>query len=331
MILFATEDAGPAQYLSQIIPGLDDYVCVGSSVSKRIFETYNIKCLDKFDAMESCDLIVTGTHFCGGLDMQFIKTALEKKIPVVSIVEHWSWYLQRFTDENGQQCFPNYIIVNDDFAEQEAIKEGLPKNIIKVLGNPVFENYQKKQLTPESKEEWLSSFSFLNKPVITLVSENNNKTFSKNTPYYLGFDEFDVIEDILSVIKNDFNLVIKLHPSEEMNKYVRYARENVFEIKEGNMDSLITHSDFFIGMGSMLLLEAAQFRQDVISYRPDEKKKFFGNELSVTYLIKNKHDLRQILQREKNVKNKVFKNQFSGSKNRIKNFIENCALKGMLS
>ena len=35
-------------------------------------------------------------------------------------------------------------------------------------------------------------------------------------------------------------------------------------------------------MGSMYLVEASLFRDDIISYRPNERSSFIGNELKLT-------------------------------------------------
>ena len=160
------------------------------------------------------------------------------------------------------------------------------------------------------------------KKVITFISEEYKKDFPPGSPFYQGFDEFKVIDDILSSFDERYHILIKLHPAEDMDKYNKYQKNPAISfVARTDMDSLIVNSDFLIGMGSMLLLEAAVLRRDVVSYRPDQKKTFIGNKLGVTRLVQKKEELKKILRGEERVENASLKHVFDGSTERIINFI----------
>jgi uncharacterized lipoprotein YehR (DUF1307 family) len=75
-------------------------------------------------------------------------------------------------------------------------------------------------------------------------------------------------------------------------------------------------------MGSMLLVEAALTRNDIISYRPNQLKDFFGNNIKATYLVQDKKLLRQVLDKEVKLNNINFRNKFDGSRQRIVDFLQ---------
>lgn len=326
MVLFVAAESGSAQYLSKIIKKYDaEFLCVSSEISKKIFDKNGIKNNSIIPKKQTnkIDLIVTGTCWDNGLDKEYLKFAKEKSIPCISIVEHWSWYKKRFL-LNNQLILPDYILVNDTSAIDEAQKDGLPKEKLLSLGNPVLEELAGKKMNPENKNEWLrrSGIPRSNK-VITFISEALKNDFPLNSFYYQGFNEYQVVEDIYSVMSNNHHLIIKLHPAEKVEKYSKYKNlKNVSVVETADIDSIIVNSDFIVGMGSMFLLETAIFRDDIISYRPNEKKEFMGNKKRATYLVKSKSELKKIFENKTIIKNKNIKNNFIGSSDRIINFIK---------
>ena len=62
--------------------------------------------------------------------------------------------------------------------------------------------------------------------------------------------------------------------------------------KDKDLDVIIYSCIKVIGMGSMLLIEAGMIRNDVISYRPNEKFEFVGNKYKITKLVKTLRSLK---------------------------------------
>ena len=340
MILFATNDAGPAAYLSQIIDALgEDFRCVSSEVSSKVFSKYGTSnqvislenqaqyddFVQKKYSNRQIKLIVGGTSWGDCLDKAVIKFGRENQIKVISVIEHWSWYRQRF-EEGDKLRLPDYILVNDEFAKFEAVACGLPAEIILPLGNPVLENRSFDVSKVTNKASWLKELNIPDKKIVTFVSEEYLKDFPVGSPQFQGFTEFQVVEDILWAINEQFHLLIKLHPMEDLAKYARYKGNNVSVFQQMDIPALTVNSDFIIGLGSMLLLEMSVQRQDILSYRPHDLIGFVGNSIGVTTLVADKGKLVEILRGDKKVHNFSLKEKFNGSTKRIVNFI-----KGQLS
>ena len=78
MIVFVTQDAGPAEYISRIMPQGQVFECLASSISQQVFDRHEVPCrVVSTCELSACDLIITGTPYDGGLDRQFIKYAKE--------------------------------------------------------------------------------------------------------------------------------------------------------------------------------------------------------------------------------------------------------------
>lgn len=326
MIIFAVAEVGSAKNLINIIKSVGrEYVCFVSELVKPIFENENISTLTDFRMIADvpADLIVTALGWSEGVDKNALWYSHQHGIPCIAIVEHWTWFRHRFTI-NNQLVVPDHTIVNDDLAVQEAVICGLPAEKIFALGNTVLESYGESSTYVPNRAAWCRKENLpLDKKIITFVSEEFAKDFPKGSDFYQGFTEFDVIEDILSVMESGMHLIIKMHPSEDSTKFNRYARrENISVINKTQSMELILNSDFFIGMGSMFLMEAAFLRDDIISYRPNQQMEFIGNKMGVSRLCQRKEELADLFQSRNKIHNTFLKEQFSGSTSRIVNFIQ---------
>ena len=76
-----------------------------------------------------------------------------------------------------------------------------------------------------------------------------------------------------------------------------------------------------IGMASMLLLELAMLRNDVVSFRPDAKKQFIGKRLSATVDVTSQEGLDRILSCPQYLDGE-FRERFDGSSARIASLIK---------
>ncbi len=337
MILFAANDAGPAAYLAEIIKRIDEpFVCISSPVSAKIFDACGVKntpCVpyhqsgyDEFVEQNfsklQYDVIVTGTSWGDCIDKAFIRFGLENKIRVISIIEHWSWYRERFLYE-GCVMLPDSIVVNDELAKEEAVREGLPEKIMHALGNPALENKFRARRSDFDKKKYMESLGVYDRRIITFISEDYSRDFPENSEHYNGFDEYGVVGDLLDIIRESEHLVIKLHPAEHGDKYYRCHDRRITVISQTDQMLLIASSDFIIGMGSMFLLEAALVRNDIISYRPPgDRKEFVGNKIGATSHVSDKKVLRDILDGKTTLNNRGFGHKFMGSTDRIIAFLK---------
>ena len=121
---------------------------------------------------------------------------------------------------------------------------------------------------------WKKEYNINSDKTILFITEAIKDSFPPDTDDYLGYDEYDVLNDIIKILPENYSLLIKTHPEENNYKYDHYLSDRVKVISEMSVDEMVQMSDTIIGMASMLLIELAMFRDDIISYRPNAKKSF---------------------------------------------------------
>lgn len=325
MILFGARDAGPAKYLSLLAQNMPcEMRFIGSATSTPVFQSYSIERFSG-DVGKANDirLIVTGTCLGDGLDKELVVTGKSRGIPTIAIVDHWTFMEQRFIDSAGCKVVPDEIIVNDEFARGRAIKAGLAKKHIHALGNPVLESGEIKECRSKDNSDWDDPpHKIAGGKTILFVSEQLSLDYENNLYNSEGYDEFEVLEDICSVLTPKDSLEIKLHPQESRNKYDAYLSDRVSIVDSSvTLLTLLLKPDFVIGMRSMLLLEASNIRHDIISYRPRSRDSFIGNQLRVTFPVENRESLERALNGDTVIENRKVKDLFLGSIRQIQDFI----------
>jgi hypothetical protein len=182
------------------------------------------------------------------------------------------------------------------------------------LGNPVL----------ELKKDMIMAEKFAMKSnKILFISEQLQKNMPSNNPRYLGFNQFDVLDDIFKFFNKDTKIHIKLHPSECESDYSYYS--NNYDIKfisEYEMYTNIRKYSIVIGMESMLLIELAAIGINTFSYRPNSNRNFIGCEMNWVIDLK-KVELANILLNPDIINTyKIDKPNFNGSLKRISNWIK---------
>jgi hypothetical protein len=311
IIALVANDAGPKNYLSSFLD------CRIDSKEEYVFEYFDS--MPKEEAWDKIKLVVTGTSFGECIDKEAVRTALEKTIPVVSVIDHWSWYRKRFeVEKGGLLLLPNRIIVNDEIAYAEAISDGLPKEKLITLGNPVLERMCRRSRMWNSnrkkiKEDYEISS---NRKLFVFISEEIRNDLWLDSCASIGYDEYQVVKSIVSILSRNHQLLIKLHPSEPVNKYSYIADKRVRVIRDINVEGIAAIGDVIIGMNSMLLLELAMFRQDIISFRPFAKRSFIGTTIGACVDANSIAELEGIIAGRKIAKSNL-KRRFDGSTEKI--------------
>ena len=279
----------------------------------------------EFEYPNLVSLVVTGTALGQSLDKVMMAQALFHSIPCVSVVEHWSWYKKRFETNKGL-LLPDKILVNDDIAYQDAIADGLPADRLVPLGNPVLEDLALRTMGYRRDSVGLREKLALsqNKRIVIFVSEELRSYFKPGTGDYLGYDEHTVLEQLLSLLRPYDHLVIKLHPAESDDKYAHLGEKGVSIIRHATVEELDSLGDVIVGMASMLLLELAMWRNDIISFRPGATKRFIGERLGATVDATSIEQLLSVIDNGKTAASS-FKSRFAGSRERIWRFLEGMA------
>ena len=127
---------------------------------------------------------------------------------------------------------PNKIIVNDNKAKIDAINDGLPQDILVVLGKPVLENHAiDASILFKNKNKNITNNENLDNFENTIVFISESLTEFRFPKDQLGFDENIVFEQLKEFCKNNnYRLLIKLHPSESKFKYGNETKNVVLKV-----------------------------------------------------------------------------------------------------
>lgn len=270
-----------------------EFYCIGPA--GRLNEKYSIEYTNLKEEIlkmiqEKCiSLLVTGTSWGDTTEIEMIALCKRANIKTISILDYWSNYAERFKSRDGIYIYPDHYLVMDEIAQEEAIRDGVPKEILKVIGHPGLDKYvlYKKQ-TIKQKEKKINIL-FLSQPLSELYGDS------------LGYTEKGVLKDIIRFSKeNNYNLKVKFHPKDEekiKNEYSEFAIQ-------GDLINIMPQYDFIVGMNTMGLLHAALMDICAISYQPNLNKSdgCITNKLGITKLVSSYQQLGKILEEMKNAR-----------------------------
>jgi hypothetical protein len=242
----------------------------------------------------SPDFILTGTSASDFTERYLWRIAGEMGIPCFAVLDHWINYGQRFSDyaiselveykkNRVHPYLPTNIIVMDDIAKAEMIKDGIEPELIITAGNPHFtklirfaETFSDKDIEEFKESLGIPASNFL----ITFASEPISTVYVEGggSELYWGYSEYTILREILEALsiilpqyRGNVTLFVKLHPKEASSCHdetIRHFRQNKCTIivdRECDHLKILRSSDLVIGMFSMLLIEAVIMRKPVIS------------------------------------------------------------------
>ena len=314
MFLIASQDTGPTHYLLELDNYIDESIWIYSEQTKHLLRDKH--CVEYWDHLEPA-LIVTGTTLGKSIDKELISFAKTICKPSVSIIEHWSNYNKRF-NLNGKMILPDHIIVNDNYAKYQAIQDDLPADKLFVGGNPHLEKLAKTKLNRVKTNEWKMKNKIPDGKLIIFIAESIKDSFGTD---YFGYDEFTVLNSLIDILPEDSVLLIKKHPEESKDKYNTFLSDRVKVIDDCNIDVMIQVAYIIIGMASMLLIELGMFRDDIISYRPNYRKPFIGEEIHATHLAHTEKHCINFIKHPPKSSSLSFRHSFEGSAIRISNYL----------
>tara|TARA_B110000483_G_scaffold158549_1_gene188142 strand:- start:11321 stop:12283 length:963 start_codon:yes stop_codon:yes gene_type:complete len=316
MVILGSSDTGAVKYLSNLNRFLKNKAWVLEDNKKSLIKNIPYLSLKDVKKAKKIKLIITGSAIGNSIDKKLISLGRSRKIFTISIIEHWTNYYSRFIYKK-KIFLPDLIFVNDLIAYNDAIKAGIPKKKLIVMGNIHFENLSKSNLK-KNLSPWAQKIKNQNKKIIFFLSENILK-HQKYLAKEYKTDEFQTIKNVITAMSKNDILVIKCHPEEKIKKFKHFAKKNIIIKKKVNFSDIVNLPDFIIGIKSIILLELSLFRKDIISYRPLSDNKFIGDKIKCTKLVRR--NLKRILNKKFN-DNIIFKNYFNGSGKKVKTFLE---------
>jgi hypothetical protein len=212
----------------------------------------------------TCASLLCGTSWEAELEWRAIAAAKDAGKPAIAFLDHWVNYRKRFIRQD-RECLPDTIWVGDPAAEELA-RSTFPGTPVQRVANPYFEDIREEFAALEreagAKEREGLRVLFLCTPM--MVHEQKR-----------GYTEFDALRYFFSnrsaLGQPIASLVIRPHPSEEMDKYAGMVKEFGSGARLGGDKPLlreIAESDVVMGCGSMAMVVALIAGRRVISAIP---------------------------------------------------------------
>lgn len=297
-----------------------DFLCVGPAgninIENKSTELMAMEYIHKQIEASNLRLLITGTSWGSDFELIAINECKKYEILTISILDYWSNYKSRFICKNGNVVFPDYYILMDELAKKEAITEGVPENIIKVLGHPGIDKWiNSKPCRIESSDT--IKVLFLSQPLSKLYGDS------------LGYNESEVLKEFIDVIGlfKNFTPHIKFHPKDDKVLKEKY---NEYRI-EKDLDMILSTYDLVIGMNSIALLFSVLSGKPTISFQPNLKGRdlCITNKLGLTKLMLSAEELKLFMQKyikgkKMDISEKLEKYIWSDGKSteRVSSFIE---------
>lgn len=269
-----SHDAGGAELISHLLKKTDaDYLfsLQGPAVSifKRNFG--NLKNIDLERLVTESDLLVCGTSWQSTHENQALYLAKEKNKRAISVLDHYSCYLERYV-KNGFHIIPPELWVTDEHSLKLA-QAIAPNANITIVGNPYLDEMERNFDRIEKPTLRADGFDilYLSEPIALQAGAQYG---DQN---YWRFNEFTAFEYFLANIrkitaKSNIIISIRRHPAEARNKYEQLVtkRDDV-EIKLSTESDLLTemaNSHAVVGVDTIALLVALRIGKPVFSSLP---------------------------------------------------------------
>lgn len=271
MVTIVCHDAGGAELICAWLKNQNQtYSLVLEGPAINIFERNlgSINLLSLEDAIINSNWVLCGTSWQSNLERDAIKIAKRNNKFVVSFIDHWINYLERFIS-NSEIILPNTIWVGDSFAEKLA-KKTFPNTNIELKENYYF-NELKTQFDQFSQEKRNI------KTIILYVCEpiKDHAFLQHGNENYWGYTEFDALKFFLDntvvLIEDISEIWVRPHPSENPEKYNWvYSYENLNIRISGNIPLYeeIAQASIIIGCESMAMVAGLIAGKRVVSSIP---------------------------------------------------------------
>lgn len=212
-------DAGAANHIFSWIDNVSIETNFRIYLSGPALEIWKDKQLDLIlcqsidEAIKGVDYLITGTGWSADIEYDALCLAKSHQLRTVSLVDHWVNYEMRFV-RRGIQILPDEIWVTDDKAFDLASETFPNTKIVKIP------NYYVSNLV-----EQIEAHRNLEADHLLYLTEPIRSTWGKSEQ-----GEFQALRYFLDnrerlAIPNHVRITLKVHPSEEDDKYNEIIRE----------------------------------------------------------------------------------------------------------
>jgi len=278
-ILIVSHDAGGAEILSAWVAQHSEYhyfyLLSGPAISifsSRIDVMVNYSEKELIRLVLKVNFVLTSTSWSSDLEKKAIQCAKKNKVDVVSYLDHWIHYKERF-NMRGCSILPDEIWVGDFYAEKIA-KNVFPHKIVRYQENLYFKEISEKVKKYSCKKSANGlSLLFLTQPIDV---SSNYFDFSNQENVFTDLDIFNLFKYCIKILirKKKINkLIVRVHPSDDPKRYQAWLQElNDMAIHISHEKDLLKdciYSDLVVGSFSMAMVIALLAKRPVFSCLPD--------------------------------------------------------------
>lgn len=252
-------------------------------------------------------LLLTGTSInTFELEKRFIDIARQLGIASISVLDFWSNYASRFSDDAGSlRYLPDQIAVMDSLARDEMIVAGIDSSHITITGHPALDGLEEYRygFTHEQRAAVRKNFGVASDEWLVLYASQPPTFFDQDDsvppPWLDRLRTVNALLRALSSLANErgksATILIRPHPRESGEIYRGVAHDTVRIVVSGAGDTrdLTLAADVVVGMNTMLLVEACHLGRPTLSIRlalplPDD---FPANRSGVIRAIYREEDI----------------------------------------
>lgn len=275
-VLIVAHDAGGAEILAHYVQQqllLENCLFVIDGPAKKVFKRVlgELSCCSLQQGLAQADWCLCGTSWQSDLEWQALKQAKLLGKRVVSFIDHWINYQQRFI-RSGELMLPDELWVGDYYAKEIAQKT-FPDIPIYLVDNPYLKSIAReiKQLKTGFVQDEDA------KTTLLFVSENisGHARLKYGDEHYFGYTEFEAIEFLLSNLDSlDSQIktvLIRPHPSDYPDKYADILKRYPDKLRMSQGETLLSDiqgANWVAGCESMALVVALLAGKTVISCIP---------------------------------------------------------------
>ena len=231
------------------------------------------------------DCLLTATSV-NGVDWEkfMISESRHAGIPSLSVLDFWSNYRARFSNQRNQLAYlPDRIAVMDKCAQNEMIQQGFPEGCLVVTGQPVFDELFKSKTEYELEARNVRSKYTARFPcnkVVVFLSQPISRFYASpvlcdNNPGYNEADVFkilvDGLEQLTIKLNIKINLLVRAHPRETWS----LASDGklswgiyLHRVEQEKIRPLLMAADMVVGMTTVLLMESCLLGCVTVSLQP---------------------------------------------------------------
>ena len=235
--------------------------------ASKVFNQINLKSRSSSleQVLNVASLLISGTGWASSLEHDARVLAREKKVKSIAVIDHWTNYKERFF-RDGKEVLPDEIWVTDEYA-LKLIKQVLPSIKASTHRNDYID-LQLQEIKKFSNNKQKKSFS----NVLFVMEPIKRSWDDSDTQGEFQAFEYFVKNMSLLGIREDAEIVIKPHPSEQEGKYdfclTRYNNLSLKINSSLSLAHLISWADIVVGCQTYAMVVAIEAGKKVISSMP---------------------------------------------------------------